>query len=85
AYYLRLTALDRSGVMASIAGILGEEGISIEAIQQKEPAPGETHVPLIMLTHRVREADMNRALARIKALEAVQGEAVRIRMEMLAG
>jgi homoserine dehydrogenase len=38
-----------------------------------------------MLTHRVREADMNRALTRIQALEAVQGEAVRIRMEMLAG
>ncbi|NBC15654.1 MAG: homoserine dehydrogenase [Gammaproteobacteria bacterium] len=85
AYYLRLTALDRPGVMAGIAGILGEEGISIEAIQQKEPAPGETHVPLIMLTHRVRESGMNRALARIEALDAVQGETVRIRMETLAG
>ena len=85
AYYLRLTALDRPGVMAGIAGILGEEGISIEAIQQKEPAPGETHVPLIMLSHRVREAGMNRALARIAALDVVQGEIVRIRMETLAG
>ena len=85
AYYLRLTALDRPGVMAGIAGILGEEGISIEAIQQKEPAPGETHVPLIMLTHRVQESGMNRALARIEALDAVQGETVRIRMETLAG
>ncbi|KAA6185053.1 homoserine dehydrogenase [Thiohalocapsa marina] len=85
AYYLRLTALDRPGVMAGIAGILGEEGISIEAIKQKEPAPGETHVPLIMLSHRVKEARMNRALARIEALEAVSGEIVRIRMEGLDG
>ncbi|WP_295878751.1 homoserine dehydrogenase [uncultured Thiohalocapsa sp.] len=85
AYYLRLTALDRPGVMAGIAGILGEEGISIEAIKQKEPAAGETHVPLIMLTHRVQEAHMNRALARIEALDAVQGDTVRIRMETLAG
>ncbi len=85
AYYLRLTALDRPGVMASIAGILGEEGISIEAIQQKEPAAGETHVPLIMLIHRVRESCMNRALARIADLEAVQDGIVRIRMEALAG
>jgi homoserine dehydrogenase len=38
-----------------------------------------------MLTHRVREARMNQALARIAALEAVQGEIVRIRMETLAG
>jgi homoserine dehydrogenase len=71
--------------MAGIAGILGEEGISIEAIQQKEPAAGETHVPLIMLTHRVLEARMNRALGRIAALDVVQGEIVRIRMEALAG
>jgi homoserine dehydrogenase len=85
AYYLRLTALDRPGVMASIAGILGEEGISIEAIKQKEPAAGETHVPLIMLTHRVREARMDQALARIGELEAVQDGIVRIRMEALAG
>jgi homoserine dehydrogenase len=85
AYYLRLTALDRPGVMARIAGILGEEGISIEAIKQKEPAPGETHVPLIMLTHRVKEASMNQALARIEALDAVSGEIVRIRMEGLEG
>ncbi|MCG6941739.1 MAG: homoserine dehydrogenase [Thiohalocapsa sp.] len=85
AYYLRLTALDRPGVMAGIAGILGEEGISIEAIKQKEPVAGETHVPLIMLTHQVREAGMNRALERISALDVVQGEIVRIRMEALAG
>jgi len=85
AYYLRLTALDRPGVMADIAGILGDEGISIEAIKQKEPAAGETHVPLIMLTHRVQEARMNRALARIEALDAVHGQVVRIRMEGLEG
>ncbi|MCF7983588.1 MAG: homoserine dehydrogenase [Thiohalocapsa sp.] len=85
AYYLRLTALDRPGVMAAIAGILGEEGISIEAIKQKEPAEGETHVPLIMLTHRVKEARMNSALARIEALDSVHGDIVKIRMEGLEG
>jgi len=81
AYYLRITALDQPGVMARIAGILGEEGISIEAIQQKEPAEGETHVPLIMLSHRVREGRMNQAIARIEDLDSVKGEVVRVRME----
>jgi homoserine dehydrogenase len=71
--------------MAGIAGILGEEGISIEAIKQKEPEEGATHVPLIMLSHRVQEASMNSALARIAALGAVSGEIVRIRMESLEG
>jgi homoserine dehydrogenase len=85
AYYLRISALDRPGVMAAIAGVLGEEGISIEAIQQKEPGEGETHVPLIMLTHRVQEARMNRAIARIEALQTVSGNVIRIRMEGLEG
>jgi homoserine dehydrogenase len=85
AYYLRVTALDQPGVMANIAGILGSEGISIEAIQQKEPEEGDTHVPLIMLTHLVREGHLNQAISRIEALESVKGEVVRIRVEHLAG
>jgi len=85
AYYLRVIALDQPGVMARIAGILGEEGISIVAIQQKEPREGDTHVPLIMLSHRICEGHMNQAIARIEALESVTGEVVRIRMEHLAG
>ncbi|AHF03885.1 homoserine dehydrogenase [Marichromatium purpuratum 984] len=85
AYYLRLSALDQPGVMARIASILGEHGISIEAIKQQEPGEGETHVPLVMLTHRVRERQMNAALAQIEALDSVQGEIIRIRVEMLSG
>jgi homoserine dehydrogenase len=85
AYYLRMTALDEPGVMARIASILGEQGISIEAIQQKEPGEGDTHVPLVMLTHRVREGQMNQAITRIEALGSVQGAVMRIRMESLAG
>ncbi len=85
AYYLRIAALDQPGVMAEIAGILGSEGISIEAIKQKEPEEGETHVPLILLCHRVREGRMNQAIARIEALQTVRGEVVRIRLETLAG
>ena len=71
--------------MAAIAGILSEEGISIEAIKQKEPAAGETSVPLIMLTHRIEEAAMDRAIARIEAFDGSVGAVVRIRMESLEG
>ncbi len=85
AYYLRLTALDEPGVMARIASILGEHGISIEAIAQKEPGEGETRVPLVMLTRRVLEGEMNRAIAEIEALPSVEGAVRRIRLETLAG
>ncbi|MES9966288.1 MAG: homoserine dehydrogenase [Sedimenticola sp.] len=85
AYYLRMQVSDRPGVMAKIAGIFADSGISIEAIQQKEPGEGETQVSLIMLSHTVLEKQMNEAIAEIEALECVQGPVVRIRMESLAG
>ncbi len=85
AYYLRLKAADRPGVLAQVAGILGEAGISIEAMQQREPGAGETHVPLIMLTHSVLERQMNAAIEKIEALECINGEVMRIRMEQLDG
>ncbi|MCF6353567.1 MAG: homoserine dehydrogenase [Candidatus Polarisedimenticolaceae bacterium] len=85
AYYLRLKAADRPGVLAQVAGILGEAGISIEAMQQREPGAGETHVPLIMLTHSVLERQMNAAIEKIEALESINGEVTRIRMEPLDG
>ena len=83
AYYLRIAAADRPGVLADVARILGDRGISIEAVVQKEPAPGVDHIPLIMLTHRVKEGRMNEAIEQIEALESVAGKVVRIRVEHL--
>ncbi|MCP4993813.1 MAG: homoserine dehydrogenase [Gammaproteobacteria bacterium] len=85
AYYLRLQVSDEAGVIARIAGILSENEISIEAIQQKEPEEGEAQVPLILLTHVVQERQMNSAMAAMDALDAVVGPIVRIRVEHLDG
>ena len=85
AYYLRMQAEDKSGVLAQVANILGEAGISIEAMRQKEPAEGETYVSLLMLTHRVQEKQMNAAIEKIEALDCINGQLVRIRVEQLAG
>ncbi|GIX21612.1 MAG: homoserine dehydrogenase [Gammaproteobacteria bacterium] len=84
AYYLRLSAEDRPGVLAAITQILGAEEISIEAVIQKEPPAGAARVSVILLTHRVREARMRRALSAIEALDGVHGPATRIRVETLA-
>jgi homoserine dehydrogenase len=84
AYYLRITALDRPGVLADITRILAGSGISIEAIRQREPAEGEQHVPIILLTQRVREQAVNEALRQIEALESVKGKVTRLRLETLA-
>ncbi len=78
-----MQARDRPGVLAQIAQVLAEVNISIEAVIQKEPAAGEDVVPLIMLTHRVAEKNMNTALERIEALDSIEGKVVRLRMEHL--
>lgn len=83
AYYLRMQAADEPGVMAKVTTILGEQGISIEALIQKEPVGDSTDVPVIMLTHRVQEAKMNQAIASIEALPSIRGQVTRIRMEAL--
>ncbi len=83
AYYLRMQLVDRPGVLADITRILGDQGISIEAVLQKEPVGGASDVSLIMLTHRVLERKMNEAIRRIEALDTVEGQVTRIRMEPL--
>lgn len=83
ACYLRMRAQDKPGVLADVTRIFSEQGISIEAVIQKEPAEGETAVPLIMLTHRVVEKKMNNAIAQIEALAAIDGKVMRIRCEQL--
>jgi homoserine dehydrogenase len=85
AFYLRMQVEDRPGVAAKIAGILADSGISIEAIQQKEPAEGEITVPFVMLTQRVLEKQMNHAITAIEQLDTITGKVMRIRVERLEG
>jgi homoserine dehydrogenase len=84
AYYLRMQATDKPGVMADVARILGEAGISIEAILQKEPAPEADRASIILLTHMVQERSMNAAIAKIEALDSIHGAVTRIRLEHLS-
>lgn len=83
AYYLRMRALDRPGVLSSVASIMSDRGISIEAIIQKRPAEGENHVPLIMLTNQVVEKHLRAAVQEVEALEAISGQVVCLRVESL--
>jgi len=84
AYYLRLRAYDRPGVLADITRILADGGISIDAMVQKEPAEGEEQVNIILLTHITVEKNVNAAIAKIEALDAISGWVMRIRLEELA-
>ncbi|MCU7881620.1 MAG: homoserine dehydrogenase [Candidatus Thiodiazotropha sp. (ex Lucinoma aequizonata)] len=83
AFYLRMQVVDKPGVVARIASILADSGISIEAIQQKEPMEYESAVPLVMLTQKVIEKQLNEAIASIEHLDSVFGQVMRIRVERL--
>jgi homoserine dehydrogenase len=83
AYYLRLTAEDKPGVLADVTRILAAHNISIEALIQKEPLKGESSVSIIMLTQLTLEKEMNAAIAEIEALTTVSGKVARIRLETL--
>jgi len=83
AYYLRMRALDKPGVLSRVATIMSDHGISIEAIIQKSPQPGEHHVPLIMLTNKALERELRAALRAIEALDAIVAPVVHIRVESL--
>ena len=85
AWYLRLEAEDRPGVMSQVSSILGDQGISIEALIQKAPESGQTRVPVVVLTNVASQANLERAVVALEALEAVAGSVTRIRVESLDG
>lgn len=82
-FYLRILAKDQPGVLAEMTAILGEQDISIEAIIQKEPKEGDSQATIIMLTHQVKEGDINQAISAMEALDVTCGNIVRIRVETL--
>ncbi|KAF3981313.1 MAG: homoserine dehydrogenase [Methylococcales symbiont of Hymedesmia sp. n. MRB-2018] len=83
AYYLRLNAEDKLGVLAEVTKILADHKINIEALIQKEPLEGEITLPVIMLTQTTLEQEMNAAIAKIEALSTITGSVCRIRLETL--
>ena len=82
-YYLRMRVEDQPGALADITRILADSGISIDALIQKEPAEGESQTDIIMLTHQTVEKNANAAIARIEALDVVEGKVTRLRLETL--
>lgn len=83
AYYLRMCAQDKPGVLAEVSETFAIYSISIEAVVQKEPTAEESSVQLIMLTQKCVESNVNQAIKAVEALTSVQGGVVRIRVEHL--
>ncbi len=79
-YYFRFSVLDRPGVLSKISGILGNHGISIKSVHQKG-RKSQGAVPIVMVTHRAKEAEVKKALTEIIQLDVVSDKPVLIRIE----
>ena len=78
-FYLRMTLKDEPGVLAMIASVLGDAGISIDRMRQYRHE-GEA-APVIMVTHKTSPAEIAKAISRIKRSGAVLEDPVSIRIE----
>ncbi len=79
-YYLRFMVREEIGVIAKIAGVLSEKGISLESVIQKD-AHKDNVVPLVITTHHAREKDILAALEQINQMPFVVQPTFKIRME----
>ena len=78
--YMRVSALDRPGVLSKISGILGKHHISIASVIQKgRKVKGA--VPIVMMTHEAKEKDVHRAVSEIDRLSEILGKTMYIRVE----
>jgi homoserine dehydrogenase len=81
-WYLRFSVLDRPGVLARIAGVLGAFDVSIEQmLQQGREAQSEAPVQVVMLTHEAREANIRHALREIQMLTGIVEPSRALRIE----
>ena len=80
-YYLRVMVVDQPGVLAKIAGILGDHGMSIASVIQRGRGADDETIPLVMRTHTASEHDLRTALDLVDQLSIVQGKTVSIRIE----
>lgn len=80
-YFIRTNVLDKPGVLAKIAGIFGRHDVSIQSVIQKSAKKGENSAPLILVTHKAHEKDLQKAIQEIKELDAVVNVPNCIRVE----
>jgi homoserine dehydrogenase len=77
AFYLRTSVADRPGVLARVAQIFADEGLSILTVVQS--GSGD-EASLVLVLHEGLEESMQRAVARIRVLDDVRGDPVMLRV-----
>ena len=79
-HYLKIPAIDKAGVFAEVADVLGRHDISIEAVIQRPPSSSEAPVHIVILTNDMAETEVDATLAELGSLAGVCGPITRIRV-----
>lgn len=83
AFYLNLQVQDKPGVLASITKVLGDNGVSLASVLQKHRL--SPIVPLVLITHPVKERNMKNSLKEMEGIEEVLSinSVIRVEEEMI--
>lgn len=68
-YYIRIRVKDKPGVMASIAKVFGDHGVSLQSIIQKDTKGEEAEI--VLFTHDIMEKSISDALVEVRLIPTV--------------
>ena len=83
ALYLRFNALDKPGVLSQVAEVFSDANISVEAMVQKDVPSQHTEVPIVVVTDKAKQSDLDVLVSRLEGLDVVTGSVVHIRVDRL--
>lgn len=72
AYYIRINANDKTGVLAKVTSIFSRCGIGVAKMVQEDGGDNSETVPIIFITHKTKEFSVNKAVSEINAAEVAQ-------------
>ncbi|MCX8033102.1 MAG: homoserine dehydrogenase [Thermoleophilia bacterium] len=77
AFFIKMSVVDRAGVLAQISSVFGEHQVSIASMIQKGRGP---EAELVLITHPTREKDFFAAIDKTSALECVKSDPMVLRV-----
>ena len=80
-YYLRMSLPDKPGILGLVATILGQHGISLASILQKEPNRAGRHVTVVLLTHKAVEKNLIASLRMLEERNVLGARPISLRIE----
>ncbi|MFD3927394.1 homoserine dehydrogenase [Streptomyces sp. NPDC058614] len=80
-YHISLDVADKPGVLAQVATVFAEHGVSIDTVRQQGRQDGGGEASLVVVTHRASDASLNGTVEALRSLDTVRGVASIMRVE----